>query len=489
LIVLVLPELTQINAEETAVTPCNSQTFLFPALGSRRVEADFTGGRVSSDGGALLLDVVARGLELFPRLASCFTDHRNPEQIEHSVEHLLAQRIMGIALGYEDLNDHDVLRDDALLATATGRTDPTGARRKRARDKGRALAGRCTLNRLELTKADASRSSRYAKIVYDGESIEQLLLELFVGSFEEAPGEVILDLDATDDPLHGHQEGRFFHGYYRSYCYLPLYIFAGSQLLVAKLRTADRDAAGGSLDEVRRIVAHLRGRWPELRVIVRADSGFARDNLMAWCESNDVDFVLGLARNKRLAAMIEKELEEVRALCAASGHPARAFRELRYRTKKTWTRERRVVAKAEQLPGKPNPRFVVTSLAVDQYDARALYEDLYAARGDMENRIKEQMQLFSDRTSTHTMRANQLRLWFSSFAYVLVETLRRVGLEGTELAKAESAGLRVRLLKIGAVVRVSVRRVHVALSSVFPLQDVFRLAHSKLIARYADVFG
>jgi len=471
------------------VTPCNPQTILFASSGSRRVEADFSGGRVSSDAGVLLVREVAQGLRLFPRLAACFRDLRDGDRVEHPVEQLLAQRILGLAAGYEDLNDHDVLRDDALLATAAGCPDPAGEKRKRERDRGHALAGRCTLNRLELTPADAAVDDRYAKIVHDGEAIERLLLDLFVESFREAPAEVVLDFDATDDPIHGHQEGRFFHGYYRNYCYLPLYVFAGDQLLVARLRTADRDASSGALDDLERIVERLRRQWPHVRIIVRGDSGFARDEIMAWCEENDVEFVLGLARNNRLVRAIGGELEEVRRLHAASGQPERRFKELHYRTKKTWTRSRRVVAKAEQLPGKQNPRFVVTSLGTEAYDARALYENLYAARGDMENRIKEQMQLFADRTSTATMRANQLRLFFSSFAYVLLETLRRVGLEGTQLARAECAGLRVRLLKIGAVVRVSVRRVHVAMSSVFPLQSVFRQAHANLLAWQSHAYG
>jgi hypothetical protein len=390
------------------------------------------------------------------------------------VEELVGQRVLAQAIGYEDLNDHDTLRDDALLALAAGKRDLMGERRRRETDRGHALAGRSTLNRLELTPAEATAASRYKKVVYDGEAIAGLFVEHFLDAHEGPPERVVLDLDATDDPLHGHQEGRFFHGYYGHYCYLPLYIFCGEFLLCARLRPSDRDASAGALEELERIVGQIRSRWPEVKIWIRADSGFAREEILAWCEANRVEYVVGLARNARLEAAIEAELAEVQQACERTGEPARVFKDLRYRTRKSWSQERRVVAKAEALPGKTNPRFVVSSLSPERVEARGLYEQIYCARGDMENRIKEQqLGMFADRTSTATMRANQLRLWIASLAYVLVHELRRVGLRGTALARAQVGTIRLRLLKIGATVRVSVRRVRIAFSSVFPLQHLF----------------
>lgn len=462
-------------------TDCTEEQLVFQGLGGRQVVARFDGGRITSDAGVLLLREVAERTGLLRRFADCFTDHRAPELIEHTVEELVGQRVLALACGYEDLNDHDVLRDDALLAVAAGKRDATGVRRKRARDRGHALAGKSTLNRLEGTPATATAAARYKKIVYDTPAIEAWFVEAFVAAHPTPPAEVVLDLDATDDPLHGQQEGRFFHGYYRAYCYLPLYIFAGDFLLAAKLRRADGDGAAGAVEEVARIVAHLRTAWPDVRIVVRGDSGFARDALMTWCEEHAVDYVLGLARNARLEATVALDLALAEIGCAVTGAPVRLYRELEYRTHDSWTRTRRVVAKAEYLPGKANPRFVVTSLSADRWAAAALYEDLYCARGDMENRIKEQqLGLFADRTSTATMRANQLRLWFSSAAYVLVETLRRVGLAGTALARAQVGTIRTLLLKLGALVTVSVRRVVIALSSVFPLQRLFAQALANL---------
>jgi hypothetical protein len=434
----------------------------------------FDGGRQTSDGGVLLLREVVERTGLIRRFAVCFTDHRRPELIEHTVEELVGQRVLAQAIGYEDLNDHDTLRDDALLALAAGKRDLMGERRRRETDRGHALAGRSTLNRLELTPAEATAASRYKKVVYDGEAIAGLFVEHFLDAHEGPPERVVLDLDATDDPLHGHQEGRFFHGYYGHYCYLPLYIFCGEFLLCARLRPSDRDASAGALEELERIVGQIRSRWPEVKIWIRADSGFAREEILAWCEANRVEYVVGLARNARLEAAIEAELAEVQQACERTGEPARVFKDLRYRTRKSWSQERRVVAKAEALPGKTNPRFVVSSLSPERVEARGLYEQIYCARGDMENRIKEQqLGMFADRTSTATMRANQLRLWIASLAYVLVHELRRVGLRGTALARAQVGTIRLRLLKIGATVRVSVRRVRIAFSSVFPLQHLF----------------
>lgn len=455
-------------------TECRTEQLEFEGLGRRRVVASFDGNHVSSDGGVLLLREVAERTGLFERFAACFQDYREPSRIEHSVLDLISQRVLGIACGYEDLIDHEKLRKDPLFASAVGKKDPEGRSRRSSKDEGAALASPSTLNRLELTPADADASERYCKIVYDEDAIADLFVQEFLDSHRKPPERIVLDLDATDDPLHGQQEGRFFHGYYGHYCYLPLYIFCGDFLLCAKLRPANLDASAGALEEVERIVTRIRERWPRVEILLRADSGFARDALMAWAEDNDVRFVFGLARNKRLQAMIADEMKLAKADHEASGEAARRFCELRYRTHKTWTRERRVVAKAEYLPAKENPRFVVTSLDQDTVDARSLYEDLYCARGDMENRIKEQqLWLFADRTSAHTMRANQLRLYFSSVAYVLINALRHFGLRGTAMARAQAGTIRTKLLKIGAVVTVSVRRVVVKFSRYAPVQELF----------------
>jgi hypothetical protein len=439
------------------------------------VVADFSAGRLSSDaGGLLLLREVAARTGLLAQFAACFTDHRDPHRIEHTVGELVSQRVLALACGYEDLNDHEALRDDAVLAAAAGKRDVTGAQRRRVRDQGHALAGKSTLNRWERTPAAATAATRYHKIVYDAAAIEAFFVRAYVAAHPTPPAEVVLDLDATDDPVHGHQEGRFFHGFYGGYCYLPLYIFAGDFLLAAKLRRADGDAAAGAVDEVARLVGQLRAAWPAVRIIVRGDSGFARDALMTWCEAHGVEYVLGLARNERLEAAVTLELALAAIGSAVTGGPVRLYREFTYQTRTSWTRPRRVIGKAEYLPGKANPRFVVTSLAATTWGAGALYEELYCARGDMENRIKEQqLGLFADRTSAATMRANQLRLWLASVAYVLVHELRRVGLRGTALARAQVTTIRTRLLKLGGVARLSVRRLVIALSGVFPLRALF----------------
>jgi hypothetical protein len=443
------------------------------------VEAAFDGGRQTSDAGLLLLREVAERTGLLRRFAEGFTDHRRPDRIEHTVEELVSQRVLGQALGYEDLNDHDTLRDDALLALASGKRDLTGAERSRDRDREHALAGRSTLNRLERTPAEAT--GRYHKIVYDGEGIRRLFVDHFLDSYDAPPPRIILDLDATDDPLHGQQEGRFFHGYYGHYCYLPLYIFCGEFLLWAELRRSDIDASAGSVEALQEIVRRIRTRWPQVEIWIRADSGFARDAIMAFCEENGIEYVLGLARNQRLVRAIGAELEAVRQEARRTEGRARRFRNLRYRTRKSWSQERRVVAKAEQLGDKSNPRFVVTSLAPEAFAAQELYEKLYCARGDMENRIKEQqLGMFADRTSAATMRANQLRLWIASLAYTLVQALRRWGLQGTSLAKAQVDTIRLRLLKLSGLVKISVRRVRIALSSSYPLQDLFSRVLSNL---------
>jgi hypothetical protein len=445
------------------------------------VVARFDGGEITSDGGSVLLREVEKRTGITRQFAACFTDHRDPDLIEHPVQDLVAQRVYALALGYEDLNDHDELRRDPLLATLVGKEDPTGRTRVRARDAGKALAGKSTLNRLELTTQQAD--SRYKKIVLHEDRVDHLLVDLFLQAYTQAPRQIILDLDATDDPLHGKQEGRFFHGYYGCYCYLPLYIFCGEHLLCARLRRSDIDASAGAREEVQRIVGQIQVRWPEVPILLRADSGFARDALMAWCEEHGVDYVFGLAKNARLRRALGRELHQVEQECARTGQPARVFKDFTYRTRTSWTRTRRVVGKAEHLADKSNPRFVVTSLSSQQWKARALYEDLYCARGDMENRIKEQqLYLFADRTSAATMRANQIRLWFSSMAYVLLQTLRRLGLRGTSLAKAQCHTIRLKLLKIGAQIRVTVRKVWVSLASGSPYADLFAQVYTNLRA-------
>ena len=470
-------------------THCNPQLPLLEPSGRRRVEAAFDAGRVSSDGGLLLLRQTALLSDLFGRIADCFIDHRDTRWVEHQVEELLAQRILGIACGYEDLNDHDAIRTDPLLALAAGKVDPLGRNRRHARDRGRALAGHATLNRIETAPTSLDPSRRDLKILHDPEAIERLFVELFLDAHDEPPAEIVLDLDATDDPVHGGQEGRFFHGYYRHYCFLPLYVFCGDFLLAAKLRQANQDGAAGALDELKRIVDQIREAWPSVRILVRGDSGFCRDWLMDWCEHTEgVEYVLGLARNDRLSRMIEPEMAEHAATVEATGEAARSYKELRYRTKTSWSRPRRVVAKAEVLVGKKNPRFVVTSLRAEELDAAVLYEDLYCARGDMENRIKEQqLGMFADRTSSHTMRANQLRLWLSSLAYVLVNELRAVALRGTELARAQVWTIRTRLLKVGALFRQSVRRFKISLSTAFPLKEVWAQALRNLVEVQEDL--
>ena len=453
-------------------TECSAELFEFGTVEGRRIEAAFDGGLVSSDAGAVLLGQTDRALGLVDRFAGCFTDARRAGLIEHAVSTLVRQRVYGIALGYEDLNDHDSLRHDPVLAAVNGKL-------RAVREDCAALAGKSTLNRLELTRCGAVR--RYHKIGHDPGAIERLFVDLFVAAHAEAPAEIVLDLDATDDPVHGDQEGRFFHGFYGGYCYLPLYVFCGDHLLVAKLRRANIDGSAGAVEEMARVVGQIRQSWPATRIVLRADSGFARDGLMAWCEANAVDYVFGLARNDRLVATIEAELAAAAQDAAASGQPARRFKELRYRTLDSWSQERRVVAKAEVTHGKENPRFVVTSLALDRHDARALYEDIYCARGEMENKIKEcQLDLFADRTSAATMMANQLRLWFASMAHVLVAALRRRALQATSLARATCATIRLRLLKIGALVRISVRRVRLAMASGHPHQRDWAIAYAAL---------
>ena len=452
-------------------TECNPDLFGFAPVEGRAVVAAFDGGAVTSDAGALLLGATDRAIGLVARFSACFSDRRRQELIEHEVRTLVGQRVYGIALGYEDLNDHDELRFDPVMATLAGKL--TAHRADCA-----PVAGKSTLNRLELSRPTATK---YHKISHDPAAIEELFVTLFLEAHPQKPKQIILDLDATDDPLHGHQEGRFFHGYYDGYCYLPLYIFCGRHLLAAKLRRSNIDASAGSIEEVERIVRQVRSKWPRTRILLRADSGFARDALMTWCEENRVDYLFGLARNERLVGEIETELSEAAEESLRTGKPARRFKDFMWTTLDSWSRRRRVVGKAEHTRGDTNPRFVVTSLKRDEAGARHLYEKIYCARGEMENRIKEcQGDLFADRTSSHTMRANQLRLWFASMAYVLLCALRRIGLGHTMFAQASCGTIRLKLLKIGALVRVSVRRIKLAMASAYPWRHEWALAHALL---------
>lgn len=453
------------------LTECNPKRFEFAPVEGRQVVAAFDGGTITSDAGALLLGQADRAIGLSERFAACFCDARRPELVEHAVGTLVMQRVVGIALGYEDLNDHDELRHDPVMAVLAGKLEA-----------GRAgcapLAGKSTLNRLELSRP---LPTRYHKIAYDAAAIEGAFVDLFLDAHRKPPQQIILDLDATDDPLHGDQEGKFFHGYYDCYCYLPLYILCGRHLLAAKLRRSNIDGAAGAVEEVARIVAQIRRRWPRVGILLRGDSGFAREALMAWCEASRVDFLFGLARNERLEKALTAEMIAAAIDSLRTGKPARRFKDFRYRTLDSWSRERRVVGKAEVTGGDANPRFVVTSLSLAEAGARHLYEQLYCARGEMENRIKEcQLDLFADRTSAATMRANQLRLWFAAMAYVLLCALRRIGLAHTQLAAATCGTIRLKLLKLGALVRISVRRIKVAMASACPWQDVFELAQVRL---------
>ena len=449
------------------MTECTQSSFEFQAHVSRAVRAQFDGGTMTSDAGGLLLRETGRRMNLLPRLAECFLDGRNPARVQHTVAEMVAQRVYGLALGYEDLNDHEQLRQDPLLKLLAGQADLEAP-----------LAGKSTLNRLELS---TGAPDRYKKITFWKQALDELLVDVFLEAHASPPEEIVLDIDTTDVALHGNQEGRFFHGYYDHYCYLPLYIFCGEHLLCARLRQANIDASAGSLEELRRIVEQIRKHWPQVRILLRGDSGFCRDELMSWCEDQRVDYVLGFARNSRTRALVAEALVQARQQWEQTRQPARVFVEFSYETASgSWSQPRRVVAKAEHIDGKENPRYVVTSLSSQDWPARKLYEELYCARGDMENRIKEQFVLFADRVSAESMRANQLRLYFSALAYVLVSGLRRLGLKATELATAQAATIRLRLLKIGALVRVTVRRVWISLPRSYPWPELFAQAHRAL---------
>ena len=464
-------------------TECNTNRGGFQPLHQREIRGNFDGGAITSDAGALLLREIEARLAIIARFANCFTDHRDAELIEHTVDHLVAQRVYALALGYEDLNDHDQLRHDPLMAVLVGKQDPTGQDRLRPSDRGKALAGKSTLNRLELSPPRANASSRYKKITADLGQVESLLTDFFIEAHPTPPEQIFLDFDATDDPIHGNQLGRFFQGYYKEFCYLPLYVFCGEHLLCAQLRPADQDGAAGTVAKLAGLVERIRSEWPDVQIIVRGDSGFCRENIMAWCEANEVDFLLGIAKNDRLRWEIDLERALAEAEFEATGEPARRFKDFTYQTLNSWSRARRVVGKAEHLAKGANPRFVVTSLSKEEYEGRSLYEELYCARGEMENRIKEQQRmLFADRTSAEDMRANQIRLNFSSISYVLLSAMRRIGLAGTSLEKAQCSTIRLKLLKIGAQVRITVRKVWISFSESYPYREQFQKVLENILA-------
>ena len=462
------------------MTECTTEKMIFEGVGRRRVEADFSGGQVSSDGGVLLVREADRRIGLSERMAECFVDYRDSKQVEHSVKELVRQRIYALALGYEDVNDHELLSRDPLLATAIGKKDPQGQNRRSSKHQGIAVASASTLSRIDRTAADANSKNRYEKVVCDFDKLRICFVQTFIRSFHKAPERLILDVDPTDIQLHGNQEQKFYHGYYGHYCYLPMYLFCGDYPLSVKLRPSNIDGSLGVVQFLQPVVEQIREAFPAVHLIIRADSGFCREELMSWCEHNGIDYVLGMARNARLQNALNKPMERARRQYLRTGQTARYFTEFRYQTLNSWTRARRVVGKAEHMDKGANPRFVVTSLLAREYEKRYLYEQLYCARGEMENRIKEQLDLFADRASCHSFRGNEVRLWWSMAAHLLVVIIRRDALCGTHLEKAQAATLRTRLFKIGAVLRVSVRRVYVRLSSAFPLQQLFALILQRL---------
>jgi hypothetical protein len=451
-------------------TDCNAKLFGFEEVERKCVVAGFDGGAITSNAGALLLGQVDRGVGLIRRFAECFRDRRDPRYVEHRLETMLGQRVFALALGYEDLNDHDALRKDPVMAVLAGKLSAHRADCE-------ALAGKSTLNRLE--RIPKRHGAKYHKIDFDQAKLDALLIDLFIEAHKRAskPKGIVVDLDNTDIPLYGNQEGRHYHGHYQNYCYLPLYVFCGRHLLLARHKRSNVEGASGSVEEVARIVAHIRRAWPRVRITLRGDSGFAREALMAWCEANHVDYVFGLAGNRRLEKEMTGELAQAKALCEASGKTARVFRDFRYQTLDSWSRKRRVVGKAEHTLEGANPRYVVTTLDTSAWDARSLYEDLYCARGEAENRIGEQFELFADRASCETIEGNALRMQFSAMAYVLVDTLRRVALRHSQFADASVQTIRLKLLKLGALVKTSVRRIHFAIASACPNQMEFEMAH------------
>jgi len=453
----------------------------FKNLGKRRLEGRFDGGEISSDGGGVFLREVEHNYKIVKQLSACFTDYRDDSYTEHSVYNMLCQRIFGIALGYEDLNDHDDLRRDPLFAAIVGKDEPDGSDRTHRSDAGCALASKSTLNRLELTPDDADSSNRYKKVVANFEQINRLFVKYYFQTNPTPPEEIVLDADPTDDPLHGNQEGRFFHGYYGCYCYLPLFIYSGDDILCAVLLKANASQPQELLKQLKWLIPMIRENWPDVKITVRGDCAFQSDDVMSWCEGNDVDYVLGLTRNQRLENKIKDLRIKAEKLFEEKEEPSRLYSDFMYRTQDSWSRSRRVVTKVEHNPKGRNSRFVVTSKSSDDYKPKDLYENGYCPRGDMENRIKEiQLYLFSDRTSTSLMHSNQLRLWFSTVAYVLVNTLRKFGLKSTKFARAQCHTIRTKLFKIGAAVTVSVRRVYFSWSSSYPYKNTFNKIYSNL---------
>jgi len=462
---------------------------LFQDLGSRQVVADFSGGTLSSDGGVLLLRQADDHLGLTYALAQCFGDEREQVFVDHSVRQLLKQRIYGDALGYEDVNDHAQLRRDPLLAAACDKTDPLGEDRFNPKHRGRALAGPSTLNRLELSN---NRDTRCHKLPHDPAKIETCLLQIGVRCLPKRALEIVIDLDAMGHLVHGGQEGRHFSAYYDGDCYLPLYALAGNIPLWAQLRTSDQDAASGVVPALEKMVTAIRQRCSNARIIVRGDSGFCREEIMTWCEGQrQVYYCLGLAKNSVLIENLGAALADARRRYCLSGATARVFAEFEYQTQKTWSRSRRVIGKAEVSVLGDNPRFVATNLPArgfkgedrERFLAARLYEEVYCARGEMENQLKQQtLDLHADRLSTHYLASNQLRLWLATFAYLLLERVRTLGLAGTDLVRATAGSVRLKMLKVAAQVRVSVRRVYVQLNTAYPWQEVFRLCHRRLMA-------
>jgi len=440
------------------MTECNSRRIEFSSLKRKKVQADFDGGQITSDAGAVLLREVDRRIGMIDAINRCIPDPRNQEMILHDQRTLLAQRIFGIALGYEDLNDHQTLRDDPMFQAVT----------ERGIDEEQPLGSPSTLCRLENR---ITRRSLWA--------MAKVFVDQFVASHRRAPKELILDFDATDDRIHGGQEGRFFHGYYDHYCFLPLYVFCGDHLLAAYLRPSHIDPSKHTRAILKLLVERFRHVWPKVKITVRADSGFCRWKLMRWCDRHDLFYILGLARNAVLERLADEYAAEAKRRFDETGDKQRLFADLSYAAD-TWDRERRVLVKAEHLPQGPNTRFVVTNLPGDPQD---LYDHLYCQRGEMENRIKEQqLGLFADRTSCHHFLANQFRLLLSAAAYVLMDTLRRTGLKHTELKHAQVGTIRLKLLKIGARVKTSVRRIMLHLATGFPLQTLFRRLAERLTA-------
>ena len=496
-----LISLSQMKTPRTAsaTTHCQEQSLLFQDLGSRIVTADFSGGTLSSDGGVLLLRQVDAGLGVTASLAQCFGDQRHPVFVDHSVQQLLAQRIYGLALGYEDLNDHQQLRRDPLLAAACEKVDPLGGDRFNPAHRGAALAGAATLNRLEWS---GNRHSRCHKLPHDPAQIEACRLTLGVRCLPKEAEEIVVDLEAMGHWVHGAQEGRHCNAYYDDYCYLPLYVFVGDMPLWAQLRTSDQDAATGVVAALEKIVPAIRQRCVRARIIIRGDSGFCREEILAWCERQQpvVYYCVGLAKNPVLVERLGPALADAQARRCLTGVPqARAFAEFTYQTGKSWSVARRVIGKAEVTAVGPNPRFVVTHLSLEglakatdktRFEPARLYEELYCLRGEMENVLKQQvLDLQADRLSTHPLASNQLRLWLATFAYLLLERLRSWGLAGTDLAQATAGSLRLKLLKVAGQVRVSVRRVYGQLSSAHPWQSLFRLCQQRLQERLRTTSG